>query len=241
MKAVVTGVGWANGAGMGCGRDMPFSVGCDETLPKISRKDIFHKPFPHFGRMDGYSKLGIAAMALALKDAGLNEWEETRNIAVIASTVHGCLNADVDYFDTVMEEGGRLASPNLFAYTLPNTYLGEAAIHFGFTGASFVVNESTLAGASGLNIAMENIAKGEYETVITGICDAGSLPFLEMRDHVIPGALFFVIQRASVARSLSYGELTQRGMGVVYFEDKKVEDLNNLASMCTEGIHAKKE
>jgi 3-oxoacyl-[acyl-carrier-protein] synthase II len=241
MSASVTGVGWVNGTGMGCGRDRTFFASQDEVLPKISRNDIFHKPFPHFGRLDRYSRLGIAAIALALKDAGMNEWEEKRNIAVIASTVYGCLNADGDYFDTVMVEGGRLSSPNLFAYALPNTYLGEAAIHFGLTGTTFVINESSLSGISCLNIAMESITNGEYETVIMGICDAGSPPSLEMRGHVIPCALFFVLQRASVALSFSYGKLTQRGLSEIYFEDKKAEDLNELASMCTEGIHAKKE
>ena len=149
MKTEIAGIGWVNTTGAGYGRQTVFSAGYGEGLPKLSGKDVFHKQLPRYGRMDRYSRLGITAIALALKDAGLDEWVEKREIGIIASTVHGCLNADGDYFDTVIPEGGRLASPNLFAYTLPNTFLGEAAIHFGLTGASFIINEPYLSGIAG--------------------------------------------------------------------------------------------
>ena len=43
---------------------------------------------------------------------------------------------------------GRLSSPNLFAYTLPNSFAGEAALRFGLTGPTLVVNggEDDLSG-----------------------------------------------------------------------------------------------
>ena len=79
-------------------------------------------------------------------------------MAIMASTVYGCLQTDADYYDTVRPEGGRLASPNIFAYTLSNTYLGEAAIYFGLTGAAFIIHEESLAGCYGLLLAMNSLA-----------------------------------------------------------------------------------
>jgi 3-oxoacyl-[acyl-carrier-protein] synthase II len=239
VKAVVIGVGWVNGSGIGCGRDTPFSMGSAEALPTVARKDVFLKPFPHYGRMDKYSRLGLAGIAFALRDAGLDEWTAFRHIAIMASTKFGCLSTDGDYFDTVMPEGGRFASPNLFAYALHNTYLGEAAIHFGLTGAAFVINESPLTGISGMRFAMESVTRGVHEAVVTGISDAGAPQFMGLADRVIPGALFFVIQKASPAGGSSYGELSQDGSGEIFFEGDRVEDLNSLARMCTDSIHGK--
>ncbi len=241
MKTVVTGLGWVNGAGMGCGREKPFPFENPGIVPRIARKDVFVKPFPHYGRMDNYSRLGLAGIAFALRDAGLEEWGEMRSIGVIASTTFGSLNTDGDYFDTVMSEGGRLASPNLFAYALPNTYLGEASIHFGLTGAVFAVMEANLTGMSGMCITMGSIRSGEHEAVVTGICDAGAPQFLNTANQVSPGALFFVVQDASSAGSFCYGELTQTGSGKLSFDGERFKDLNHLAHMCAGRVHPREE
>jgi 3-oxoacyl-[acyl-carrier-protein] synthase II len=236
LKVKVTGVGWVNSAGAGYGKRAQFCAGGDGPLPKLLTKDVFPRPFPRFGRLDSYSRLGVSAVSFALRDAGLNEWTETREIAIIASTVYGCLNTDKAYYDTFMTEGGHLASPNLFVYTLANTYLGEAAIHFGLTGPGFVLCESELSGLRGLSMAMSGIARGEYDAAIAGVCDAGAPPALTMVGSSVPGALFFVLQGEAFAKCASYGTLTQNGLSTIFFDGKEVVDLNNLASMCTTWI-----
>ena len=237
----ITGVGWVNTAGAGQGRQARFTAGGDGPMPKLSRKDIFSGPFPRFGRMDGYSRLGVSAISFALRDAGLAEWTGLREIAIIASTVYGCLNADEAYYDTVMPEGGRLASPNHFVYTLTNTYLGEAAIQFGLTGPGFVLCEPALSGVRSLEIAMGGIGRGEYDAAIAGVCDAGAPASLAMTGRSVPGALFFVLQKAPGAHDRSYGVLTQEGPGAIFFGRKQIEDLNDLARICTRGLAQEKE
>ena len=222
-----------NGTGMGQGRQAVFRPGGGEGRLKFSSKDVFLKPVPRYGRMDEYSRLGFTAIALALKDAGLDRWTEMRDIAVIASTVYGCLQTDVEYFDTVRSEGGRLASPNLFAYTLPNAFVGEAAIQFGLTGAAFILNESSLSGLPGLRLAMDSVERKECETVITGICDAGPPLALGLAGRAVPGALFFVLQRAFAGQFISYGALRHSKKGMIFFDGKKIENLHDLAERCT--------
>src|SRR4030042_3102836 len=135
----VTGIGWVTPGSIGRGRDHTSLPGGKGPIPAPTRKMAIDEPFAHFGRLDGFSKIGFTAIGLTLKDAGRDAWKEKRNVGLIASTYSGCLSTDMDYFDTVVEEGGHLASPNLFAYTLPNSFLGEAAIHFGFTGDGFIL------------------------------------------------------------------------------------------------------
>jgi 3-oxoacyl-[acyl-carrier-protein] synthase II len=236
MKAMITGVGWVNNAGRGQGRQSVFNPGGSEGRLDLSRKGVFDKPISRYGRMDHYSKLGLLAISMALKDARLDQWTEMRNIAIMASTVYGCLQTDVDYYDTVMTEEGRLASPNIFAYTLSNTYLGEAAIYFGLTGAAFIINEGSISGFYGLLLAMNSLARGECEAVITGICDAGPPSSLGLTGRAVPGALFFVLQPASDRQAWSYGTLTQEEKGDIFFEGKTVEALPELAVWCTQKL-----
>jgi 3-oxoacyl-[acyl-carrier-protein] synthase II len=233
MKVMITGVGWVNSTGTGQGKQTVFSPGSNEGRLKISNKGIFDKPVPRYGRMDEYSRLGLTAITLALKDAELDQWTEMRAIGVIASTVYGCLQTDADYYDTVRPEGGRLASPNLFAYTLSNTFLGEVSIYFGLTGSCFIIHELSLSGLSGLRLAMDSISRQECEAIIVGICDAGPPQSLGLTGRAIPEALFFVLQAVSEGQGLSYGSLTQTQKGEVVFDGKKLEDLHDLAERYT--------
>ena len=159
---------------MGCGREYSCFEMTASCLPEITRKAVFEEPYQRFGRMDRFSRLGLGAIAFALKDADLETWTRKRNISIIASTVHGCLGTDVSYFDTVIPQEGRLASPNLFAYTLPNSFLGEAAIHFGLTGNCYIINSPSASKLQSLRMAMINLDSGESEKVLSGVCDLES-------------------------------------------------------------------
>jgi 3-oxoacyl-[acyl-carrier-protein] synthase II len=234
---MITGVGWVNSASTGQGKQAVFCPGSNEARLKISNKGIFDKPVPRYGRMDEYSRLGLTGIALALKDAELDQWTEMRNIAVIASTVYGCLQTDADYYETVRPQGGRLASPNLFAYTLSNTFLGEVSIYFGLTGACFIIHELSLSGLSGLGLAMDSLLREECEAIIVGICDSGPPSMLGLTGRAIPEALFFVLQAVSEGKGLSYGSLTRSEGGEIVFDGTIIEELHHLAERCTKKIH----
>lgn len=232
MNALITGIGWVTVRNMGCGRDHNSFAMETGQLPEISRKSVFETPYQRFGRMDRYSRLGLAAVAFALKDARLDKWAEKRNIGIIACSVYGCLSTDIDYFDTVMPEGGLLASPSLFSYTLPNCFLGEAAVSFGLTGISFVINERPLSGLVSMSMALETIANGESEKMLCGICDLGCPPQLGDIDNVAPGALFFVIEKAPEKNLRPYGRLRLMNRDAIQFNDIQIESLEMLAQEC---------
>ena len=71
MKTVITGSGWVTPTTMGCGKNHDRFEWRQGELPEITRKAVFEEPYPHFGRLDRYSRLGLSAIAFALKDAGL--------------------------------------------------------------------------------------------------------------------------------------------------------------------------
>jgi 3-oxoacyl-[acyl-carrier-protein] synthase II len=230
--SLITGIGWVTVSGMGHGRvskDFALTAG---RLPRISRKSVFEKPCQHFGRMDEFSRLGLAAIAFALKDAGLDEWTQTRDMGILASTVYGCLQTDIDYFDTVMPGDEQSPSPALFSYTLPNCFLGEAACHFGLTGAAYVINENYPSGLSAVCAAMDGIACGEFENALAGICDLGCPVHFPLEERGVPGAVFLVIEKTPRSGCLPYGSLTMGKNDDIMFNEKKIEDLVGLVKAC---------
>ena len=232
MKAFITGIGWVTATNMGCGRDHNRFELKAGKLPDINRKDVFDAPYPHFGRLDRYSRLGLSAIAFALRDAGLNRWTHPRPISIIASTAHGCLDTDLNYYDTVIPEDGRLASPNLFAYTLPNSYLGEAAIRFGLTGASYVISESTRSELWCLRLVLAGMAGGQFDKALGGRCDSGHYPPFPESDRTAGGALFFVIEKKTINACTVYGDVDIDSRGELLFNGTRVKDLATLARYC---------
>jgi 3-oxoacyl-[acyl-carrier-protein] synthase II len=232
VKAVISGIGWVTATNMGCGRNNNRFELKTGKLPDIARRDVFDVPYPHFGRLDRYSRLGLSAIAFALKDAGLDRWTHPRPISIIASTVHGCLDTDLNYYDTVIPEDGRLASPNLFAYTLSNSYLGEAAIRFGLTGTSYVISELTLSDLWCLRMALTGMHNGQFDIALGGRCDLGHCPSYSESDQTAGGALFFVVEKKNINAGTIYGNVDIDSRGEMFFNGTGVKDLATLARYC---------
>jgi 3-oxoacyl-[acyl-carrier-protein] synthase II len=236
MKAFVIGIGWVTAAGIGRGRRGDRFVMSPGELPAFTRKDIFAEPFPRFGRLDGFSRLGLAGVALALADAGLDRWEQKRNIGVMAGTACGCLGTDIAYFDTVLPEGGALASPNLFAYTLSNTFLGEAAIRFGLTGSSLVLNDSDPAGFSPLRMALESIFWGESPLMLAGTCDLAPPEWIAPAQGSAPGTVFLLLAGSRPESMPEYGEIALNDSGMISVDGRAVDSWERLVQGCLEGF-----
>jgi hypothetical protein len=143
----ILGGGWCTADGYGTIADgLPAPP--DARTPMIpTSREIFPKPLARYGRFDEFTKLGCAATALALREAGIAQSEEKRAVGFILSSAYECYTTDLRYYDTTLEEGGLYTSPNLFSYTLPGVVLGECAVYFKLTGPTFVVGENRENGA----------------------------------------------------------------------------------------------
>jgi len=215
--------------------------------PKLERQTEFHLP-PHGPAVFAASvpsEVEItffdenveaidfsAGTDLAAISAQHFEWREKRPVGIFASTTNGCLETDINYLETMLPHGGRLASPNLFAYVLPNIFLGEAAIRFGFTGPCYSVNEDELSGLNSLRMAFSNILLDESPAVIAGICDAGQPESFEGLEEITPEAIFFVLEQTPADKSLSYGNIEMDDKGNFLFSGKAMTHLRELLHMC---------
>ncbi len=230
MKAWINGVGWMTAAGLGQGRDakeQPFSPGSLE-IPK--RKQVFEKADMRFGRLDEFSRIGLAALAFCLRDAGQEAWDEKRSIGIVAASRYGCLQTDLSYLQTMFPDHGKLSSPNLFAYTLPNCFLGEAALRFGLAGNTLVLNQEDQTGLALLRFALEELSWSGQQGVLAGICDLSAPADFAMGDEC-PGSLFLLLGKTPAVVFPSYGELTLRDNEIL-FAGTRVADLPSLVTAC---------
>ncbi|MBC7555164.1 MAG: hypothetical protein H7257_14440, partial [Taibaiella sp.] len=85
--------------------------------------------YPKFFKMDGLCRWAWLASECLLGPGGLPATMNKDNVAVVLTTAHGCLAADMSYLQTIA-----MPSPALFVYTLPNIMLGEICIRQGIKG-----------------------------------------------------------------------------------------------------------
>ncbi len=231
MKGWINGIGWVTAAGCNGGRNttqQPLVPGVVEA-PK--RKQIFSQSDLRFGRLDEFSRIGLGALAFCLRDGGAEDWDEKRQIGIVASSRYGCLQTDIAYLDTMLPDNGALSSPKLFVYTLPNSFLGEAALRFGLTGNTLILNQDdSTGGLAAVRYALEDLSWSEQPAILTGICDLLPPPELASGDEC-PGALFMLIEKEPSSSVASYGEVELRG-DEIYFAGAKVADFRALVGEC---------
>jgi len=229
MRLEIKGAGWITSMGVGLrGTGESLVLGAGE-LPQLKSRELLGEVHKRFGRFDSYTKAGFSAIALALRDAGMDQWHTKRPVGLIVSTQRGCLAMDTAYFATAATEGGALASPNLFAYTLPTCVLGEAAIQFGLTGPSFVVDDAAPGHLGGVRAALDLLQWNLCDTVVAGWCDVSS-EVVDSQGHDC-GAAFVVLEKNDIA-SL---DMTNKD-NAIQVNGMEIDNLEQLVNTCSKKL-----
>jgi len=198
MVLNVIGGGWVTAVSYGrmTTGARPILAAGDPVIPPADA--LYTRPPVRYRRFDDYSRIGCAAIALALIDAGLDRAENLRPIGIIAATRYGCFDTDLAYYATAKEDQGVFASPNLFSFTLPGIVLGEAAIHFRLTGPTITVGDIVeRRGCTALGVAGDLLSSGASQTLVAGWLDAADRRFMGNSavddDDEPQGAVFVVL------------------------------------------------
>ena len=83
-----------------------------------------------------------------------------------------------------------------------------------------------------MRAALDNIACGEIEKMLCGICGLGSPPGLPLMGKGLAGALFFVLGKIRGSSCSRFGALHLSKNGTVVFNGKEIEDLIEPAQEC---------
>jgi 3-oxoacyl-[acyl-carrier-protein] synthase II len=165
----------------------------------------------------------------------LETWTSKRPIGVVAATRLGCLATDLEYHQTVLQSGGSLASPNLFAYTLANCFLGDAAIQFGLTGSSVAINEIGEDNLATIRMALEELAMREAETMLAGICDLPVPAVFADCVTLKPGAVFLVLSQTPPESPCGYGTVSLGDNGRILHNGLPIASLVELIQAALSG------
>jgi 3-oxoacyl-[acyl-carrier-protein] synthase II len=167
----ILGAGWLTAEGYGTlNSQLEHLFAPDETLSTAAKAGLFDRPVKNFGRLDRLSRITLAAVSLALKDAGIVSSPDCKQaIGIVGTNDQGSLETDIAYFRDFLENGRKLARANLFIYTLPSSPMGEAAIHFGLTGPLLYSAGPTPSAVSVMARAAEMVSGGESTLMLAGI------------------------------------------------------------------------
>jgi len=162
---MIQGQGWITENKYGCLKQKWQREYSDlKSLYRILQPDIFKYPVANFLRFDTVSKLSAISIALALFDAKIDYAQgKKQNLGILGTNTSGALEANLAYFNDYIANGRTLARGNLFIYTLPSSFLAEAAIHFCLTGSllylGFAENSQEEALKFALNMLKTNKLK----------------------------------------------------------------------------------
>jgi len=165
---MIKGIGWINQNKYGCQKQKWEKKYSDlKFLYSQLQPAIFKYPVANFLRFDPVSRLAVISIALALADAKIAYAQgKKQKISILGSNVNGALEANSAYFDDYISNGRTMGRGNLFIYTLPSSFLAEAAIHFGFTGSLIYLGFLKNTRQESLNYALSMLKNGPVKTLL---------------------------------------------------------------------------
>lgn len=192
----------------------------DSGLPvDVPVKEFFDEPLRRYGRFDSYTKLGFAGAGLALKDCGFSVTGLKYSAGIVVSTLCGSFDNDLEYYRTTLEDGGQLASPNLFSYTLPGIVLGECAVNYNLSGPALCVGaDAASPGIEALKLACLMLESGQADIMLAGYLESSRACPLKT---ALNGAVFVVLMRADD----DTGTISFRSDGVFSADASRIDSL----------------
>jgi 3-oxoacyl-[acyl-carrier-protein] synthase II len=194
--------------------------------------------------VDRFTQMAIAASQQAVDDSGLEigEDEDPQRFGVITGTGIGGLLEIENQHSILLERGPSRLSPFFIPKIMMNAASGQVAIRYGFQGPNYATASACASSQHALGLALDSIALGATDVVITGgseacVCPCGiggfnamkalstrndspqsaSRPFTASRDGFVlgEGAGMFVfesLERAKARGAKIYAEVLGFGM-----------------------------
>jgi 3-oxoacyl-[acyl-carrier-protein] synthase II len=124
-------------------------------------------------RMDRFSHFGIAASAMAFKDAGLDSFplDKTRAGVIIGSGIGGSKTIEEGYFK-LTEKGPHGLNPFFVAKLLINMAASAVSIKFGLKGPISAPSVACSTGANAIGDAFRILQRGDADVMLAGSAEA---------------------------------------------------------------------
>jgi 3-oxoacyl-[acyl-carrier-protein] synthase II len=135
-------------------------------------------------RMNGLSRLAVAAAKLAIDDAQVTLPHDT---GVAIGTAFGPVQTSVEYMQEYVDKGASLAPPQLFAESVANAPGSHIAIEWGLRGFNVTITQRESSALAAAMYAATQMAKGTMSAVMIGGVEEANEMLFSVLDRV--GAL----------------------------------------------------
>jgi 3-oxoacyl-[acyl-carrier-protein] synthase II len=152
--------------------DFPVRIACEvddfDPSDHIERRAA--------SRMDRFTQMGVAAAALAVEDANINDEFESESTGVIVGSGIGGLSTIEEQHKALLNGGPRRVSPFMVPKLMPNGAAAAIAMRFGLAGTNYGVVSACATGAHALGEAMNTIRHGRADVMLAGGSEAALTP-----------------------------------------------------------------
>jgi hypothetical protein len=146
--------------------------------PLLSQLDLNADPFPFdliykeigisypkYHKMDHLSKLGFLAVELLKTQFDLTQYNADR-VAQLFQNSYASLDTDITHQAAI--DAGKMPSPAIFVYTLPNIVMGEIAIRNGLYGENLFILADNFSPFDWNEFANIQLSLGKADAVLGG-------------------------------------------------------------------------
>ena len=141
-------------------------------------------PVMKMRRMNGLSRLAVAAAKLAVEDSGATLPPDT---GVAIGTAFGPVQTSVEYMQEYVEKGASLAPPQLFAESVANAPGSHVAIEWGLRGFNVTITQRESSALAAAMYAASQLVKGTASAVLLGGVEEANEMLFSVLDRI--GAL----------------------------------------------------
>lgn len=135
-------------------------------VPSFGLEEYVGNP-PSFRRVANATKFTLAAISMALTDAGLDrDRGRGGREGLLVGVTHGAIDFSTRFHQGLLLEGPQGASPLHFSESVLNAPAGNAAIAFGFRGPVHTLVGEETAGGNAIGMALSLLRSGELDRCI---------------------------------------------------------------------------
>ena len=170
FSAAIAGAGLAHNLGgfaqLAAGR----GIAENPAPPDISELAVA-LPGVALRRIPRYARLALLAAIRALDDAGWRQVPDPGDLALVIGTAYSGVQMSLDFMDSMLDGGARLASPTAFSYAVNNMAAGLLSLLLHVQGPCLTVSQFELSFAGAVFAATAWLHAGRARRVLAGAVD----------------------------------------------------------------------
>ncbi len=153
-------------------------------------------PKTNLRRVPTYARMGLFSALKTLNTAKENPDFAPQNMALVIGTAFSSSQMNVDFMDSILENGPELSSPTAFSHAVNNMGAGLISLILDIKGGCQTVTQFDYSFAGAVQTALLLLASGKNDYVLVGAIDEIDKRFLYTCKSQLQSTIFAFTQGA---------------------------------------------